>query len=233
MTALIPPKNMPRLKTSFGFVGANGANPLHDDYLIQRPSHSFPSPQHHPTADREEEEKRGDEEGSGYLMFGGGSVAAMLPAFGQTDDSILDPGPAAYLRRALLQLLNLGGETSDLDELQATHQWSGIWGTSRDRHPWVGAVPDREGIWLAGGYSGHGMPNASLCGKAVVEMVLGSESGAPADCVEERLIRRGELPAAYVITKERMERAQEMESVEVQDRIWMEGKEEDEGGRLV
>ena len=202
MTALIPPQNMQQFETSYGFVGANGASPTHDDYLNQRPSSGVPNP-------------------AGHLMFGGGRVAATLPAMGETDDSVLDEDSVAYLRKALLSLLNLGGDVQDLEELQATHTWSGIWGTSKDRHPWVGAVPKRPRIWLAGGYSGHGMPNATLCGKAVVEMLLADESGAPADYVVERLVRTGNLPQAYVITEERMERASQLASVQEQDeKMW-------------
>ncbi len=88
-------------------------------------------------------------------MFGGGHVAAQLPAVGETDDSVLDERCAAYLRTSLLELLRLGGEVEGVEELQAEFQWSGVWGTSRDGHPWVGKVPGREGVWLAGGYSGE------------------------------------------------------------------------------
>ena len=77
-----------------------------------------------------------------------------LNMIGETDDSILDEGSAQYLKETLLKLLILPGETDGLKELKATHQWSGIWGTSKDHHPWVGEVPGRQGVWLAGGYSG-------------------------------------------------------------------------------
>ena len=135
MTALLPPSKSERLENSYGFVGALGGNPIHDDYLVQRPLSSVP-------------------DSAGHLMFGGGYVAKKLNMIGETDDSVLDEGSTKYLREALLKLLLLGGETEGLSELTATHQWSGIWGTSKDHHPWVGAVPDRPGVWLAGGYSG-------------------------------------------------------------------------------
>ena len=141
MTALLPPVNSTRLEDSYGFVGAFGANPVHDDYLNQRPLTDVPDPR-------------------GHLMFGGGYAGRKLNMIGETDDGVLDEGATKYLRSALLKLLVLDGdgEKSDegkrVDELVATHEWSGIWGTSRDHHPWVGAVPDRPGVWLAGGYSG-------------------------------------------------------------------------------
>ena len=198
MSALLPPKNSTRLPNSYGFVGANGSNPGHDDYLNQRPFTDVPNP-------------------AGHLMFGGGKVAGTLPALGQTDDSVLDQGSAAYLRRELLHLLGMDGETDGLQELQATLQWSGIIGLSKDHHPWIGAVPGRKGVLLAGGYSGHGMPNGMLCGKAVVEMLLGEEGGAPADYVEDKLVRTGNLPQAYLINEERIERSKKLDSVQIQE----------------
>lgn len=87
-------------------------------------------------------------------MFGGGHVARKLGAVGESDDSVLDEGCAKYLRESLLTLLMLGGETEGVKELEATHQWSGIWGTSKDHFPWVGEVPGRRSVWVAGGYSG-------------------------------------------------------------------------------
>lgn len=141
MTALLPPRNSTRLDNSYGFVGAMGGNPIHDDYLNQRPFSDVPNP-------------------AGHLMFGGGHVAKTLNMIGETDDSVLDEGSTRYLREALLKLLILGGESESagLKALEATHEWSGIWGTSIDHHPWVGAVPGRAGVWLAGGYSGTYVP---------------------------------------------------------------------------
>lgn len=135
MTALLPPAKSKPLEDSYGFVGALGGNPIHDDYLNQRPFSGVPNP-------------------AGHLMFGGGYVGKKLNMIGETDDSVLDEGSVSYLRAALLKLLILGGETGGLKELKTTHQWSGIWGTSKDHHPWVGAVLSRPGVWLAGGYSG-------------------------------------------------------------------------------
>lgn len=139
MTALLPPAKAERLEHSYGFVGAMGGNPIHDDYLNQRPFSGVPNP-------------------AGHLMFGGGYVGKKLSLIGETDDSVLDEGSAMYLKETLLKLLILGGETDGLKELEATHQWSGILGTSKDHHPWVGGVPDRPGVWLAGGYSGTFVP---------------------------------------------------------------------------
>lgn len=61
------------------------------------------------------------------------------------------------------------------------------------------------------------MPNATLTGKAVVEMILGEESTAPLDYVIERLVRTGYLPQSYVITPERIEYCKTLPSVKEQD----------------
>ena len=245
MSALLPPAGMKRLQNSYGFVGAMGSNPDHDDYLVERPFSTVRNNDY-----LIERPFDGVPNPSGHLMFGGGRANAKLAAIGQTDDSIVDEGCAQYLKRMLLHLMDLGGETEGMKELEATKIWSGVWGSSQDSHPWVGAVPNRPGAWLSGGYSGkshlylsihspfpfskkmlltlhflfrfcchsgHGMPNATLCGKAVVEMVLGDESGAPHEYVTERLVRTGNLPQGYVITKDRIDRCKSLESVIVQD----------------
>ena len=204
MTALLPPKDSPILATSHGFVGANGGNPIHDDYLCQRPFSGVPN-------------------AKGHLMFGGGTVGKTMKMVGVDDDSVIDWGSVQYLKKALLGILLLGGDTDGLEELEATHAWSGIWGTSIDQHPWVGAVPDMANVWLAGGYSGHGMPNGTLCGKAVVDMMLAQERGKSLDTVKDQMVKSGDLPKSYLITKERIERCMKLDSVEVQDVKAMQG----------
>lgn len=66
-------------------------------------------------------------------------------------------------------------------------------------------------------FVGHGMPNGTLCGKAVVEMVLARTQGIAIEDVQEKLIRSGDLPRSYVISKERMLRCKELESVAKQE----------------
>jgi glycine/D-amino acid oxidase-like deaminating enzyme len=199
MSALFPPKHSTRLADSHGMVGALGQATNNDDYLIQRPFTGVPNPM-------------------GHLMFGGGRGAGTKATIGVSADDEIDEGSAAYLRSALLKVLNLDGETEGLRELSAAAQWTGIMGYSRDNHPWVGKVPDAEGLWLAGGYTGHGMPNGTLCGKAVVDMVLGEMRGEELGVVQERLVGEGDMPRDYLITKERMAKARVWPTVEVQDR---------------
>jgi len=211
MSALHPPVGSQRLPNSYGMVGFEGGNPEHDDYLIQRPFYDSPNG---------DGSRRG-----GHLMFGGGRSVAMYDCVGESDDDIIDPGEADYLRRTLLRSMVLGGQTEGLKELKASHQWTGIKGYSRDNMPWVGKVPSQggkdifeKGLWLCGGYTGHGMPNATLCGKAVVEMVLDEEKeklGYEKIC--EKLVKDKDLPQIYLITPQRLEAAHQLPSIAEQD----------------
>ena len=54
-----------------------------------------------------------------------------------------------------------------------THRWAGIWGTTPDLNPLVGRVPGRDGVWVAGGYSGHGNVLGLACGDLIARAVLG------------------------------------------------------------
>lgn len=198
MSALFPPQGSTILPDSYGMVAALGQKANNDDYLVQRPFEGVPNP-------------------AGHLMFGGGRGAGNLPSIGVSDDSVIDEGSAKYLRGALLKVLELGGQTEGLEELQAAAQWTGIMGYSRDDHPWVGKVPNEEGLWLCGGYTGHGMPNGTLCGKAVVDMLLGESEGEELRAVHERMVQQGDIPKAYLLTKERIERARKLLTVQQQD----------------
>lgn len=199
MSALRPPPSLSgphaRLHTSMGFEG-DGL----DDYLIQRP-----------------------EERGGHLMFGGGRNLG--ESMGVTDDSIVEDKTAHYLRRTLLDACDLPEGEDGEAELQAVAEWTGIMGFSRDEVPWVGPVPGQEGAFVAAGFTGHGMPNTWLSGKAVASMVragLKSENGV------EVAKRETGLPKAYLVTEERIERALKGESVEIRDE-----KEKGRGERVV
>ncbi len=56
---------------------------------------------------------------------------------------------------------------------RVTHRWAGIWGTTPDLEPLAGPVPGREGVWVAGGYSGHGNVLGLACGDLVARAILG------------------------------------------------------------
>ncbi len=56
---------------------------------------------------------------------------------------------------------------------EVTKRWAGIWGTTPDLLPLVGPVPGRDGVWVAGGYSGHGNALGLACGELVARAILG------------------------------------------------------------
>jgi gamma-glutamylputrescine oxidase len=55
-----------------------------------------------------------------------------------------------------------------------THRWAGIFGTTEDRLPLAGRFPERDGIWVACGYSGHGNVLGLACGDLVARAILGA-----------------------------------------------------------
>ena len=50
-------------------------------------------------------------------------------------------------------------------------------GYSRDDKPWIGPVPNRKNVYMAAGFTGHGMPNCWLSGKAVADIVRRTLAG--------------------------------------------------------
>ena len=58
---------------------------------------------------------------------------------------------------------------------EITHRWAGVFGLVPDLMPVVGPVPGRDGLWVAGGYSGHGNVLGLLCGELVANAITGDE----------------------------------------------------------
>jgi gamma-glutamylputrescine oxidase len=56
-----------------------------------------------------------------------------------------------------------------------THRWCGIFGMTADLLPVVGALPGRDGTWVAAGYSGHGNVLGLACGELVAQAILGRQ----------------------------------------------------------
>lgn len=159
-----------------------------DDYLIQRPN-----------------------ETGGHLMFGGGRQHG--PSIGVTDDSVIDEETAKYLRTRLTEVLAL----PDTKELETAADWTGIMGFSRDEEPWVGPVPQREGVYVAAGYTGHGMPNTWLCGKAAAVMAKASLAGGSEEVAVQEAVHETGLPKGYLLTTDRIAKAMACEDVESHD----------------
>jgi gamma-glutamylputrescine oxidase len=64
-----------------------------------------------------------------------------------------------------------------------SHRWTGVVGYSDDLLPYVGEVPDRPRLYVAGGYSGHGNVPGFMSGRDLADTIAGSgpEPLFPAD----------------------------------------------------
>lgn len=217
--ALLPPKSKPTTTTNplpaqltHSYVFAADPDPTsaplapRDDYLVQRP---LPA---------------------GELIYGGGRRFAQALGVGEWRDDVLEGDVAGYLRGNLAPPLDLtttttttttkpGSSVGDDDEggqgagagageqqqLEASFEWTGVMGYSRDHHAWVGAVPEslggggeEGGLWICAGYTGHGMPAAALSAREVVRRMLGGKLAAGE---EERGVR---FPREFVMSEERV-----------------------------
>ncbi|KAF7197943.1 Gamma-glutamylputrescine oxidoreductase [Pseudocercospora fuligena] len=72
--------------------------------------------------------------------------------------------------------------------------WTGIMGYSSDGFPFVGDVPGKPGAYVCAGFSGHGMPQIFLSGKAIAEMVL-----------DDRKADEVDLPRLYRVSQARLD----------------------------
>ena len=59
-------------------------------------------------------------------------------------------------------------------EAPVTHRWTGTVGYGEDRRPFVGAVPGRPGLYVAGGYSGTGNVPGFLAGQEIADTIAGA-----------------------------------------------------------
>jgi gamma-glutamylputrescine oxidase len=100
------------------------------------------------------------------LVYGGHRDAS--PATEQTAEEGLAEPVQRAIEAAIVELL---GEAPTI-----THRWSGIFGSTTDLLPYVGAERDVDGVWVAGGYSGHGNVLGFVCGELVARAILGERS---------------------------------------------------------
>ena len=198
--ALVPPPGAVALEHGYVFLGALER----DEYLVQRPLGSCSS-------SGGGEEGRGAAEGrdgggGGELIFGGGRNHARGKGLGEWRDDEVEETVARYLRRGLRQVIRLGpreGDEGGEEELEASYEWTGVMGYSRDGRPWVGPVPASAGgdehgsLFVCAGYTGHGMPNAPGCGKAVAALMTDDDQAAA----------HAAMPQSYRVSEERIERA--------------------------
>lgn len=99
----------------------------------------------------------------GELLVGGKRDASFA-----TESTDVEETTDAIQRELEGLLVELVGELPPI-----THRWAGVWGETSDRLPLAGRVPGRDGVWIAGGYSGHGNVLGLACGELVARAILG------------------------------------------------------------
>jgi gamma-glutamylputrescine oxidase len=99
----------------------------------------------------------------GRLIAGGFRDVSLQDEF--TADEVTTPAVQAALESFVEGLFGR--------PLRVDHRWAGIFGMVFDFLPVVGRVPGRDGLWMAGGYSGHGNVLGLACGRLVARAILG------------------------------------------------------------
>jgi glycine/D-amino acid oxidase-like deaminating enzyme len=72
--------------------------------------------------------------------------------------------------------------------LRVDYRWAGIFGMVFDFLPVVGRVSGTDGLWVAGGYSGHGNVLGFACGRLVARAILGEDDAKLALFEPSRLL---------------------------------------------
>lgn len=99
----------------------------------------------------------------GRIVAGGFRDVSLDTEF--TADEVTTPPVQAALERFVASLMGR--------PLRIDHRWAGIFGMVFDFLPVVGRVPGADGLWVAGGYSGHGNVLGFACGRLVARAILG------------------------------------------------------------
>ncbi|SLM35410.1 FAD dependent oxidoreductase [Lasallia pustulata] len=132
---------------------------------------------------------------AGDIIIGGGLTKAAergLYEFGTTDDTTMDPVIISYLRNSTTQYFdrNWGHDHQDG---KVRREWSGIMGYSADGFPLIGQIPDKDGLYIAASFQGHGMVLCFSSATALATMMAGGD--------EEELYQW--FPKAFCMAAER------------------------------
>ena len=109
-----------------------------------------------------------------------------------SNDTELIPGVVEYFDDYMQRIFH-GWEDTDA---KVTHIWTGAMGFSEDLLPWVGELPNRPGIFVAAGFTAHGMTRIYGCAEALAQLVQGK--------IEHISESSAKLPPPMWITEARM-----------------------------
>jgi sarcosine oxidase subunit beta len=59
-----------------------------------------------------------------------------------------------------------------LEKASLASHWAGLYENTPDAHPILGRIPDVEGFYCIGGFSGHGFQHGPICGLLLAEEIL-------------------------------------------------------------
>ncbi|WWD00432.1 hypothetical protein V866_007345 [Kwoniella sp. B9012] len=90
-----------------------------------------------------------------------------------------------------------GNEHGNVDRV-----WSGILGYSSDLLPYVGEVPDKPGVFMCAGFTGHGMPRIPGCTAAISSLVASRIKDGFITSTAQKAFEDS-LPQPYWLTQER------------------------------
>jgi glycine/D-amino acid oxidase-like deaminating enzyme len=225
MTALTPPtgwsKSRQMLNHDYGLFGLTGQDRVMSDYLVQRPwGNSKVADAEAVAEDGKNVDRKSVRDPGGQFMYGGARQWVRDGGEGTSDDSYNEPDAVDWLSK-LGERLDMAASTkvASSDAVSASQAdqgltspsnlpilaaWTGIMGYTQDHSPFVGSM--RDGLWVAAGYTGHGMPNAPGCGRHLARLLSEALEGGNWRDVEKRAVKADTFPQAYVLSEERMRR---------------------------
>ena len=101
----------------------------------------------------------------------GGARALEDNALGSTDDSSLSHVCSSALKSFLREAFPALGFRDDLVE----SEWTGVLALSKDGCPLCGPLPKHPNVYVAAGFSGHGMPQCFGVGKGIAQWIVEGE----------------------------------------------------------
>jgi len=125
----------------------------------------------------------------GRIVAGGFRDASLQEEF--TADEVVTPNVQHALEEFVASLVGR--------PLRVDYRWAGIFGMIFDFLPVVGRLPGKDGVWIAGGYSGHGNVLGFACGRLVARAILGDRDPL-LDVFDPARLLGGEGEASLTLT---------------------------------
>eukprot|EP00929_Paragymnodinium_shiwhaense_P020006 TRINITY_DN13473_c0_g1_i1.p2 TRINITY_DN13473_c0_g1~~TRINITY_DN13473_c0_g1_i1.p2 ORF type:complete len:392 (-),score=62.69 TRINITY_DN13473_c0_g1_i1:115-1290(-) len=105
----------------------------------------------------------------GCIVLGGLRSAMKDRAVGWENDGAVDKDWTELLRRWYSSAFPTLAAAAPADR-----HWVGVLASTKDGWPLAGPVPNWPGVWVCGGYNGHGMPVGHSLARCVVEDMRGA-----------------------------------------------------------